>query len=203
MASPTTGSGHWCSMAGPGQVTRASAWPRKVSATSGHTARSRACRTGCHCSPTCPHAPTAQTRRGPRSTRRSPPGMPTTTCGGCPRWCGCGPPTTTMNRPRSRVLDCPAFLDDDGAARCGLPAEDRCSYTMQSTDGPLDSVMIKCPSGHLFNGPLEFLTWKTGDGQDMGRSFDRGPGSVAMEPASTYTIMAEPGPDGSAAGLGE
>jgi hypothetical protein len=86
-------------------------------------------------------------------------------------------------------LDCPAYLDDEGAARCGLPAEVRCSYTMQSTDGPLDSVMIKCPSGHWFNGPLEFLTWKNGEGQDVGRPFDRGPGSDAMEPASTYTIM--------------
>ena len=100
-------------------------------------------------------------------------------------------------------LDCPAYLDDEGAARCGLPAEVRCSYTMQSTDGPLDSVMIKCPSGHWFNGPLEFLTWKNGEGQDVGRPFDRGPGSDAMEPASTYTIMAEPEPDGSVAGLGE
>jgi hypothetical protein len=43
------------------------------------------------------------------------------------------------------------------------------SYTMQSTDGPLDSVMIKCPSGHWFNGPLEFLTWKNGEGQDVRR----------------------------------
>ena len=76
---------------------------------------------------------------------------------------------------------------------------------MQSTDGPLDSVMIKCPSGHLFNGPLEFLTWKNGERQDEGRPFDRGPGSDAMEPPSTYTIMAEPEPDGSdpSAGLGE
>jgi hypothetical protein len=73
-------------------------------------------------------------------------------------------------------LDCPAYLDDEGAARCGLPAEVRCSYTMQSTNGPLDSVMIKCPLGHWFNGPLEFLT---------------------------YTIMAESEPDGSVARLGE
>jgi hypothetical protein len=55
-------------------------------------------------------------------------------------------------------LDCPAYLDDEGGARCGLPAEISCCYTMESTDGPLDSVMIKCPSGHLFNGPVEFLT---------------------------------------------
>ena len=101
-------------------------------------------------------------------------------------------------------LDCPAYLDDEGAARCGLPAEVRCCYTMQSTDGPLDSVMIRCPSGHLFNGPLEFLTWKNGEGQDVRRPFDRGPGSDVMEPASTYTIMAESEPDGRvAAGWGK
>lgn len=60
-------------------------------------------------------------------------------------------------------LDCPAFLDDQGAARCGLPAEVKRSYSMDSTDGPLDSVMIRCPAGHWFNGPLEFLTLKNGE----------------------------------------
>jgi hypothetical protein len=33
-----------------------------------------------------------------------------------------------------KFLDCPAYLDDEGAARCGLPAEVRCSHTMHSTD---------------------------------------------------------------------
>lgn len=60
-------------------------------------------------------------------------------------------------------LDCPAYLDDQGAARCGLPAEVKRSYVMDSTDGPLDSVMIRCPAGHWFNGPLEFLTLKNGE----------------------------------------
>ena len=96
-------------------------------------------------------------------------------------------------------LDCPAYLDDGGDARCGLPAEVRCRYTMQSTDGPLNSVMIKCPSGHWFNGPVEFLTWKYGEGQDAGRPSDHGQGSDAMQPASTYTIVAEPQSDGSLA----
>jgi hypothetical protein len=45
-------------------------------------------------------------------------------------------------------LDCPAYLDPGGAARCGLPAEVRCRFTMQSTDGPADSAMIRCPAGH-------------------------------------------------------
>lgn len=56
-------------------------------------------------------------------------------------------------------LDCPAYMDQRGAARCGLPAvvEDR--YTVNSTDGPLESARIRCPRGHYFNGPLESLTW--------------------------------------------
>jgi hypothetical protein len=55
-------------------------------------------------------------------------------------------------------LDCPARLDQERAARCGLPAEVRCRFTMRSTDGPLDSVMIRCPAGHHFSGPVAFLT---------------------------------------------
>jgi hypothetical protein len=33
-------------------------------------------------------------------------------------------------------LDCPAYLDQDGAARCGLPAEVSRWFTMGSTGGP-------------------------------------------------------------------
>ncbi len=55
-------------------------------------------------------------------------------------------------------VDCPACLGQDGAARCGLPAEVRCRFTMRSTDGPLDSIMIRCPAGHHFSGPVAFLT---------------------------------------------
>jgi hypothetical protein len=55
-------------------------------------------------------------------------------------------------------LDCPAYLDQEGTLRCGLPAEVRCRYTMRSTDGPLESAMIRCPAGHWFNGPVESLT---------------------------------------------
>jgi len=56
-------------------------------------------------------------------------------------------------------LDCPGYMDKQGAARCGLPAvvEDR--YTMTSTDGPLESARTRCPRGHHFNGPLESLAW--------------------------------------------
>lgn len=59
-------------------------------------------------------------------------------------------------------LDCPAYLDRHGTARCGLPAEVQYWYTMNSTDGPLESARIRCPDGHVFNGPLESLTWAAG-----------------------------------------
>ena len=65
-------------------------------------------------------------------------------------------------------LDCPAYLDTASAVRCGLPAEVRCRFTMRSTDGPLESVMIRCPAGHWFNGPVEFLTWDRTDTHDAG-----------------------------------
>ena len=55
-------------------------------------------------------------------------------------------------------LDCPAHLDEDGTQRCGLPAEVRNWFTMRSTSGPIECVKIRCPSGHLFHAPLEFLT---------------------------------------------
>jgi hypothetical protein len=65
-------------------------------------------------------------------------------------------------------LDCPAYLDQDGAARCGLPAEVTYRFIMSSTDGPLESAMIRCPAGHWFNGPIEFLTWDRTDKRDRG-----------------------------------
>jgi hypothetical protein len=69
-------------------------------------------------------------------------------------------------------LDCPAYLDQDGALRCGLPAEVRCRFTMCSTDGPVESAMIRCPAGHYFCGAIESLTW---DGKDK-----HDPGSAAL-----------------------
>jgi hypothetical protein len=56
-------------------------------------------------------------------------------------------------------LDCPAYLDAAGASRCALPAEVEYRYVQASTDGPLESAKIRCPAGHWFNGPIEFLTW--------------------------------------------
>jgi hypothetical protein len=57
-------------------------------------------------------------------------------------------------------LDCPAYLDGHGARRCGLPAEVMCRFIMRSSDGPLEAAMIRCPSGHWFNAPIESLTWE-------------------------------------------
>jgi hypothetical protein len=65
-------------------------------------------------------------------------------------------------------LDCPAYLDQDGALRCGLPAEVSCRFTMRSTDGPLESAMISCPAGHHFTGAIESLTWDGQDNHDPG-----------------------------------
>jgi hypothetical protein len=56
-------------------------------------------------------------------------------------------------------LACPAYLDADGARRCGLPAEVQERYVLGSTDGPLECMRIQCPRGHWFNGPLESLVW--------------------------------------------
>jgi hypothetical protein len=60
-------------------------------------------------------------------------------------------------------LDCPAYRDRHGTVRCGLPAEVEYRYTMTSTDGPLESARIRCPHGHVFNGPVESLTWVKSD----------------------------------------
>jgi hypothetical protein len=77
---------------------------------------------------------------------------------------------------QTMFLDCPAWLDEEGAVRCGLPAEVRSRFTMRSTGGPLESAMIRCPSGHWFNAPIEFLTLKDGK--------EPGPGSVGPAPGA-------------------
>jgi len=59
------------------------------------------------------------------------------------------------------ILDCPAYMDAHGTVRCGLPAVVEYRYTMESTDGPLESAKIRCPRGHFFNGPVEALTRDT------------------------------------------
>ncbi len=69
-------------------------------------------------------------------------------------------------------LDCPAYLDAEGAARCGLPAEVRYRYVAASTGGPVESARIRCPSGHWFHAPVEFLTWKDGTVRGPGHAHD-------------------------------
>src|SRR5215471_2371855 len=77
--------------------------------------------------------------------------------------------------------DCPAYQDEEGAARCGLPAEVRRRFIMRSTDGPLESAMIRCPAGHWFNGPIEFLTWEHTDNHD--------PGTAAGAPCARHDSL--------------
>jgi hypothetical protein len=62
-------------------------------------------------------------------------------------------------------VDCPAYLDARGLARCGLPAEIQDPYLVQSTDGPLASARTKCPRGHCFNGTIQSLTWDKNQAQ--------------------------------------
>ena len=67
-------------------------------------------------------------------------------------------------------LDCPAYLDEDGARRCGLAAELRCRYVLHSSGAPLGAATIRCPSGHWFNGPIESLTWESEEKHHPGKA---------------------------------
>jgi hypothetical protein len=88
------------------------------------------------------------------------------------------PITAGMGGDQVMFLDCPAYLDEDGALRCGLPAGVRYRFTMRSSDGPLEAAMIRCPSGHRFNGPIQSLTW---EGKDTNH-----PGQDPAPPATTH-----------------
>ena len=83
-------------------------------------------------------------------------------------------------------LDCPACLDQEGALRCGLPAEVRHRFTMRSSDRPIEAAMIRCPSGHWFNGAIESLTWE--------RQQEHEPGTAAAASSAAYRFR--DGPDG-------
>src|ERR1700691_832198 len=72
-------------------------------------------------------------------------------------------------------LDCPAYLDEHGAARCGLPASVEYRYTAESTDGPSESAKIRCPRGHCFNGSIESLTWRKDPADSPARITSRNP----------------------------
>jgi hypothetical protein len=77
-------------------------------------------------------------------------------------------PHPVDNAATMMFLDCPARLDHDSARRCGLPAEVRCRFTMGSTDGPLESAMIRCPAGHYYSGSIESLTRDSTGNHDPG-----------------------------------
>ena len=78
-------------------------------------------------------------------------------------------------------LDCPAYLDRAGGQRCGLPAEVRSQFTMNSSDGPLEAAMIRCPAGHWFTGPLESLSLNTGPGRAAAPECPAGTGGGRTE----------------------
>ena len=86
-------------------------------------------------------------------------------------------------------FDCPAYLDDEGAVRCGLPAEVRSRFTMSSTDGPLESVSIRCPSGHWFNAPVESLTLKGGEEHGQGTISSAGRVSLHGSPDGQRQLL--------------
>jgi hypothetical protein len=77
---------------------------------------------------------------------------------------------------RARFLDCPAYLSNNPAARCGLPAEVEAQYVMRSTDGLLECARIRCPRGHWFNGPIESLAIP---GQLAGSAVSAGPAGTS------------------------
>lgn len=62
--------------------------------------------------------------------------------------------------PGVMFMDCPAYMDRRGTARCGLPAAVEYRYTVSTMTGLLESAKIRCPRGHWFNGPVEALTWE-------------------------------------------
>jgi hypothetical protein len=83
-------------------------------------------------------------------------------------------------------VDCPAYMSDNGSVRCGLPAEVEGRYTMRSTDGPLENAKIRCPRGHWFNGPVEFLALPGAGARAAlpDRSGRRGPGEGGLGAAA-------------------
>ena len=82
-------------------------------------------------------------------------------------------------------LDCPAYMDQNGSVRCGLPAEVEGRYLMRSTDGPLESARIRCPRGHWFNGPVESLTFgKRPDTAAEREAIARLKGTIIRRPGS-------------------
>jgi len=59
-------------------------------------------------------------------------------------------------RPRAASSDtadlvaCPEY-------ECGSPASVLDRYVLESTDGPLEHLRVRCPAGHYFNMPIFML----------------------------------------------
>src|SRR5690242_2651710 len=87
-------------------------------------------------------------------------------------------------------LDCPGYMDSEGAMRCGLPAAVEHRDTMTSTDGPLESAKIRCPRGHSFNGPVEAFQWRRTDpaGPEPARQPRRHPKTTRRLPACAVAV---------------
>jgi hypothetical protein len=69
----------------------------------------------------------------------------------------CAVPYSRIMEMPMTYINCPAWLDDVGAFRWGLPASVLSRDTIKSTSGPLECVMIRCSNGYWFKGPIEFL----------------------------------------------
>jgi hypothetical protein len=81
-------------------------------------------------------------------------------------------------------MDCPAYMDEHGVVRCGLPAEVQERYAVRSSDGPLQCARVRCPRGHWFNGPVESLTWDKGTSATIPADASRERQDAASRPAS-------------------
>ena len=92
-------------------------------------------------------------------------------------------------------LDCPAYLDEDGAVRCGLPAEVRTRFVLRSSDGPLEAAMIRCPTGHWFTGPIECLTWERKEKHHLGKAGAVSSAAAARRPGRRDTEDGKPAHD--------
>jgi hypothetical protein len=99
-----------------------------------------------------------------------------------------------MNGGLIMFLNCPAYMDHDGATRCGLPAEVEYRYTLNSSDGPLEGAKIRCLAGHWFNGPIASLTLAgTNSGQrQQVRRPNAAPAYYLGRPASVWITAMSP-----------
>ena len=56
----------------------------------------------------------------------------------------------------TELVACPHY-EDDPDDRCGLPSEVLRRSVLESTNGPVDLVKIRCILGHWFNCPADML----------------------------------------------